>query len=448
MAPGFDVDVIVAGGGVAGAAAAAAFHGFGWSVLVVEPGQHSERRLAGELIHPLGVAGLTELGLYNPDSFAEAAPIHGFRIFADGGFDGLGIHLPYVRSSHIVSEGFALEHGAIRAKLDAAIAQLDYVTSWRGSRVVGLDLADLAHPQVAIASNDGKVVLRCRMLVGADGASSPVRSFAGIGHRRRQLSSISGYLVDRDALPAPGFGHVFMGATEPVLAYEIGGGRARVLFDHAIGSSEPIADRRDRVMAALPRRLRDAIAASAASRRALGAVSADVLIGAAARGAVVLVGDAGGSCHPLTATGLTIGIGDALRLRQALRDRNAEPMRAAALYAKRRRPAQRARLLLASSLHETTVRQDPAARLIREGLIGYWERDARGREASMALLAMADTQCLSILREMLRIMLLGMTGRAEPGRTTLLDWIGARTRLTAALAALVLRQLPMVMRAR
>jgi 2-polyprenyl-6-methoxyphenol hydroxylase-like FAD-dependent oxidoreductase len=448
MALGVDVDVIVAGGGVAGTAAAAALGEFGRSVLVVEPGQHSERRLAGELIHPQGLAGLVELGLYDADSFADAVPIHGFRIFPDGNTEGPGIQLPYRRPSGIHTTGCALEHGAIRANLDAAVTRLGHVTMWRGSRVVGLDLTGRATPSVSIACNAGKKTLRCRMIVGADGASSSVRSLAGIVHRRRPLSRISGYLISRDALPAPGFGHVFMGETLPLLAYEIGGGRARVLFDHPIGAERPRPDYRARVMATLPLRLRTAITASAEKQRTLGSVSADVFVGAVARGPLVLAGDAGGSCHPLTATGLTVAIGDALRLRQALCDRDGEPASAAALYAKRRRPAQRARMLLASALHETTCRQDPPARLIREGLIRYWEHDARGREASMALLAMADTQCVSILREMLRIVLLGMAGRTECRSNSFRDRMGVRPRLTFALAALLLRHLPMVMKAR
>jgi squalene monooxygenase len=447
MAPGVDVDVIVAGGGVAGTAAAAALGEFGWSVLVVEPGQHSERRLAGELIHPQGLAGLVELGLYDAGSFADAVPIHGFRIFHDGNPEGPGIQLSYRRPSGIRTTGFALEHGAIRANLDAAVTRLVHVTIWRGSRVVGLDLSR-ATPSVSIACNTGEKTLRCRMIIGADGASSSVRSLAGIVHRRRPLSRISGYLISRDALPAPGFGHVFIGETRPLLAYEIGRGHARVLFDHPIGSNAPLSGCRARVMAALPLRLRTAITASAEKQRALGSISADVFVGAVARGPLVLAGDAGGSCHPLTATGVTVAIGDALRLRQALRDRDGEPAPAAALYAKRRRPAQRARMLLASALHETTCRQDPAARLIREGLIRYWEHDARGREASMALLAMADTQCVSILREMLHILLLGMTGRAERRGSSFRDQVGVRPRLSVALAALVLRHLPMVMKAR
>ena len=56
-------DVIIAGGGIAGTAAAAALAQLNYRVLVVEPGLDHTRRLAGELIHPPGVAALRDLGL-------------------------------------------------------------------------------------------------------------------------------------------------------------------------------------------------------------------------------------------------------------------------------------------------------------------------------------------------------------------------------------------------
>src|SRR5580700_1412910 len=90
-----EVDVVVAGGGVAGSTAAAAFAALGWSVLVVEPGQHDERRLAGELIHPAGVAGLGKLGLLSP-AFASAARLDGFVVFPEASLSGC-IELPYQR---------------------------------------------------------------------------------------------------------------------------------------------------------------------------------------------------------------------------------------------------------------------------------------------------------------------------------------------------------------
>ena len=80
-----DVDVVIAGGGIAGFAAAASLREFGWSALVVEPGQRAERRLAGELIHPPGMAGLVDLNLCDNDGLPGAVPIRGFQPECDTG---------------------------------------------------------------------------------------------------------------------------------------------------------------------------------------------------------------------------------------------------------------------------------------------------------------------------------------------------------------------------
>src|SRR5947208_2236764 len=75
--------------------------------------------------------------------------------------------------------------------------------------------------------------------------------------------------------------------------------------------------------------------------------------------------------------------------------------------------SQTVRRLLASGLHETCSRQDAFSQLLCDCLIDYWERDARGREASMALLAMTDTRAVAILREIASILLLGMRRAAQ-----------------------------------
>ena len=443
--PDIDVDVVVAGAGVAGLAAAAALSEFGWSTLIVEPGQHAERRLAGELVHPPGVAGLIELGLCGREGLPGAVPIRGFRVFRDG--NQKPIELPYGDGHGTTPTAFAREHGAIRASLDAACARLPHVTVWRHARVIGLDLSHCTTAQVKIAHRGSVKALCCRMVIGADGAASAVRTLGGIAQKRRGLSKITGYLVDAQALPAPGFGHVFMTKAAPVLAYEIGGGLARVLFDHAIHSNEPPSDHCRNAIATLPDRLRDALALSIGMQRGLGFVSADVFVAAVGKGPLVLVGDAGGSCHPLTASGISVAIGDALHLRQALRDRDRNIGPAIALYAKRRRAPQRVRRLLASALHETCSRQDAFSQLLCDCLIDYWERDARGREASMALLAMTDTRAVAILREIASILLLGMR-RAAQQPHPLRDWLSESTRLTVALSALLLRHIPTVVKAR
>lgn len=293
MPPRIDFDVVVCGGGVAGMTAAAALAEFGWSVLVVEPGQHADRRLAGELIHPTGVAGLMELGLYDTEAFARAVPIHGFAVF-DQASDDCGIRLPYADRHGSCQSAVALEHGSIRNSLETTVERFDYVRLWRDARVVGLDLGDRAAPRVSIARQGTVETMACRMIVAADGAASPVRGFAGIGHVRRRVSTITGYVVGCDNLPAPGYGHVFIGAAAPLLVYEIGEGQTRVLFDQPIGqSSEPAAQHRARMLAALPASLRAEVAASIAVQRGLSFASFDVLVSAVTRGPLVLVGDAG-----------------------------------------------------------------------------------------------------------------------------------------------------------
>ena len=135
-----DYNVVIAGGGIAGAAAAAAFKEFGWSVLVVEPGQHADRRLGGELIHPAGVCALKELGLFEAKAFRDAIPIAGFVAFPGCGEND--IKLPYAENWGL-GHAIALDHARLRAALQNAAEALPHVTMLKGGRVVGARTATL-----------------------------------------------------------------------------------------------------------------------------------------------------------------------------------------------------------------------------------------------------------------------------------------------------------------
>jgi 2-polyprenyl-6-methoxyphenol hydroxylase-like FAD-dependent oxidoreductase len=439
-----DYDVIVAGGGVAGITAAAALKEFGWSVLIVEPGQHSGRRLAGELIHPPGVAALIDLGLFRGNCFNGSVPIRGFIAFPGAEDDRSDIPLPYVEGQSC-DRGLALDHSRIRTDLQTAVKGMPYVKTLCG-RVVGIENIE-SRTSVTVKASGKILNLSCHLIISADGASSPVRSLAGITHTRRPISTITGYAITARNLPAPGFGHVFMGSLAPLLVYEIGGGRARVLFDQPMAQSdiEP-AQHRARVAATIPYPLlRAEIAAAMEAERGLSFVSADLIVGHATRGRVALVGDASGSCHPLTATGMTIGAADALRLRDALRESRGDIPTGLAIYGNRRRAPQRARLLVASALHEACSGGSLETRHIRRGLIRYWTRGERGRLASMAILAMSDDRLWSVFREMLIVILHGF---APPWKRRQVAGFTAGVRLMAGLADFVRRQMTFAMRAR
>jgi 2-polyprenyl-6-methoxyphenol hydroxylase-like FAD-dependent oxidoreductase len=189
-------------------------------------------------------------------------------------------------------------------------------------------------------------------------------------------------------VPSPGFGNVFLGAPAPVLVYAVAPDAARVMFD--------VGDRRDGVEAvlrdptylgALPGGFRERVRAALEARRGLVGASYSIVPEAVARGRLVLVGDAAGCCHPLTATGLSVCTRDAVRLRGALRAAGGDIPRALAGYARARGGPQRTRVALADALYRAFSAQSEEMGLLREGILRFWSRSRRGRAASMALLS-------------------------------------------------------------
>lgn len=441
-----EFDVIVAGGSIAGLAAAAALREFGKTVLVVEPGQKTDRRLAGEMIHPLGVAGLKELGLYDPEDFRDAVAIHGFAIVPDAGEAGSKIKLRYGHQSSGVPCAMALDFSALRQNLDRAARDLDHVSFADGVRVSAVDLSDPYRPVVTLGEGEAAETLACGMLVVADGASSPVRAMAGIGHSRRSISTISGYIVEDAELPAPGFGHVIIGGSSLVLAYEIGKNRARVMFDQPLDQDgmQPI-DHRENLLASIPAPFRHQVAETMRRQKPLSFKSAEVTTETTSKGAVVLVGDAGGSCHPLTATGMTVGIRDGLRLRDALRRHPSDLKAAFAHYDRSRRKTQRSRRMVATALHDVCSRCDPELRVVRAGLLRYWRNDGRSAAATMAILAMTDPRISSAFWQFLKVIRHGLAEYWQSGEARK---VAPTARLVAALSTMTIQRMGASLRAR
>jgi squalene monooxygenase len=400
-----DIDVIVGGGGVAGTAAAAAIQQLGYRVMLVEPGLNDERRLAGEVFHPPGVAGLAELGLLSELMHAPAVTVDGFSVSSDGGF----IDLPYDSVPAHRMPGLCLQHDLIRKRMLNQVSALPNVTLKR-ARVVGLDQSEPSGLIVQVASEDDATVnYRCRMLVAADGTPSRLARLAGIAVHDCRISTIWGYRIGSETLPQSAYGHVFLGAGTPILLYPISRDEARILFDIPYRS-----DRRSTVAdclamaAALPPALRREVERAIATQPRMSVLTHAVTAEQSVRGRVVLVGDAGGSCHPLTATGMTMCISDALLLRKALTERTGDVPAALALYQQRRRWPQATRLVLAEALRDALCGTSPEMRVLRDGILAYWRDSAAGRTATLALLSTADGRPLALLRQIIVVMVRGV----------------------------------------
>jgi squalene monooxygenase len=416
-------DIVIAGGGIAGSVAAAALSRLGLDIMLLEPGMHADRRVGGELLHPLGVAGLAELDLLNPLSAEGAVAIDGFHIWDAAGGD---VTLNY--DDACGRPALALDHALLRrVLLDSARSRPG--VSLRPGRVVAVENRSQG-VRVRAATDEGETEIDCRLLIGADGAQSRVRALAGIAARRHRISSLCAITVPDSTLPEKRYGQLFIGGSSATLAYRFGAGRGRVMFDHA-GIPRARDDLACLVPTALPATLAAAIERAVREERPRYMNTFLVIVAKPRRGRVLLIGDAAGTCHPLTASGMSACIADALSLGNAL-GRSALDMDAALdRHVATRNQAQLSRLALASAMHEVMANRAPEFAHIRAGMVRYWQSEA-GRGRAVALLSMIESRPRRLFAAMLGAAYHGLRCGTAPG-------LAGRIKLAAGLARLLLR---------
>jgi geranylgeranyl reductase family protein len=173
-APPLECDVLVVGAGPAGSAAAAALAGAGRDVLVVEAHAHPRPKACAEYASPRIVEELRLLGLADDAWQADALPLDGMRVIR--GDDALDIRY---RDDGGQRQAWGLE----RTRFDATLAA--HAVS-RGARLMehtsfidvrwsgGQDGMGGRVERATVRTPEGKRGVRCRWLIGADGARSRV----------------------------------------------------------------------------------------------------------------------------------------------------------------------------------------------------------------------------------------------------------------------------------
>jgi squalene monooxygenase len=387
-----NVDVLIAGGGVAGAAAAAALSELGLSILIVEPGPAQGRRLAGELIHPPGIEGLRELGLLDNEL---GSVVKGFAIFPGVFRDELSpTVLPYGEVQGVGLFGMAIDHQVLKAHLLKNARSLPGVRAWLGARVTRMEVGSGKPFTAVVQYRDRELRVNARLILAADGPMSQVRKMVGIAHRTQRYSGMIGVEVEATHLPLGGYGNIFLNPNGVAYAYGIGAGRARVMFE-VLKDADPKESIRSH-LSFFPEAFRQDIERVLAAGKPLAAANYCIIPEVSVRSNIALIGDARGCCHPLTASGITAAVKDAQVLRDALRDSQFDVHAALQRYSRDRGRLELTRRTLAEELREAFLAQTPEDQLLHQCIFSYWRNNPKGRQRSMALLSSLDSSIFSL----------------------------------------------------
>ena len=365
-------DVVIVGAGPVGSLCALAHARKGARVALLEANPDVSKRMAGEWLHPPAVRMLRELGI-RLDAQPRSTTGKGFVVFPEDGSEP--IELPYPEGLH----GLACEHAAIVSNLREAIENEPGVDFIPHARVRSVE-----DERVTFSRNGTAESLTAGRIVGADGRASIVRRSLGLSIKPKTCSRMVGVTLRGVSLPLEGYGHVVCGGPGPILMYSLGEHGVRVIVDVPSDGWTP-GDRvgflSDSYASLLPETLRPAFVEELRAgqfQAAVNEMSPRVTYGNPRR---VLIGDAAGHYHPLTAVGMTLGFGDALTLAEGEDFHD---------FTTKRFHATHTPELLAMELYETFADHRAEAVAVRHAIYQRWRASSTFRSRTMRLLACED----------------------------------------------------------
>lgn len=364
-----DADILIAGGGTVGLAAAAALGAAGFKVVLIERGAPPPAFELGEVdarvyaLSPASIRLLTRLGVWPAIAAARHSPYRAMQVWHDDADRALRFD-----AAPDQSLGSIVEHGLLNAALWAQGG--DWL---RLSNAVISSVSAAEDEGAAVSLQDGRR-LKAKLLVIADGPDSPLRAQLGIDSIGWDYAQRAVVAHVSTALPHGGIARQRFLPTGPLALLPLVDGRCSLVWSCPTAMAEDLLALDD---AAFGLRL------STASAQTLGSIGAvtprrsfPLRLGHVPEPVVpaaVVIGDAAHVIHPLAGQGVNLGLADAEVLAATLaaaRDAQRGWWRERTLkaYARARRPETLEMLAMTDGLSRAFTSPAALRRLLGDGM--------------------------------------------------------------------------------
>ncbi len=361
-------DVAIIGAGPVGSLCAVAHARKGARVALFEANSEGFGGLKGEWLHPPASRMLQRIGIRFD---AEAYPTKGFVVFPEDGSEP--IPLSYSEGSH----GLACPHETLVLRLrDAANSEpnVDLIQARARPDHSG---------RVTFTQDKVEDSVSADRIIGADGRGSVVLRLLGLTAKPTIVSRMVGVRLDGAQLPMKDYGHVFCGGPGPIFMYGLGEDSASVIADipHGYSNRHTTDMLLNSYAPWLPADARPLFVEAVRKQQfklAGNTIRPRISYG---NSRFVVIGDAAGHYHPMTAVGLTLGFGDAMAL--------AETEDFDDFVARRFREI-RAPEMLAMGFYEVFADHRAEAVALRHAVYRLWRKGGGNAHRSVRLLACQD----------------------------------------------------------
>lgn len=317
----FTHDVIIVGGGLAGASLAVALAPTGLRMAVVEamPWQVDSHPSYDDRTVALALGSqriLTAMGVW-PRIAGGVCPIEAIHV-SDAGHTGVA-HLAAAQMQ-VEALGYVVEVRALGAALYAALTTASNIQLYCPAALTALT-QDSAGVAATIRDALGTQTLRAPLLVGADGGRSQVRTFIGVQTQNKPYSQVAIVSTVTPALPHGNIAYERFTADGPLAFLPMTDNRCAVVWSTPTTQVEarlglPEAE----FLAQLERGLGERLGALTRLGRRAHYPLARLQVQDAARGRTVLVGNAAHTVHPVAGQGFNLGLRDIAVLAEMLAD--------------------------------------------------------------------------------------------------------------------------------